>query len=162
MRAVLVLVVALVAGLIAWHYWTSEEDRIRARLAELASAAGTPADETPLARVGRLATLNRGLTDDARFEGGPGLPSLEGREAFVGFASQAAALGPYTITVEGADVTIDGMYATVQVTVRVSGLDDGPQRRRFDGQEFEVELKKPDDEWLVTRVTPLSALKPVG
>lgn len=162
MRLALVGVVLLVAAVVAWHYWPGEEDRIRARIVALASAASVAPDEAPLARVARLATLNRGLAEDARFDGGSGLPTLEGREAFIGFASQAAAIGPYTLTVEGMDVTVDGMYATVQLVVRVSGLDDGPQQRRFDGQEFQVELKKPADEWVVSRVTPLSALKPVG
>jgi hypothetical protein len=157
------IVLALIAGAGAWYFWPNQERRVRARLSELASAASAPAGESEVGRAARLAALTRSLTEDASFAGAPGLPAITGREALAGLASHAATiLAPYEISVVGVEITLDGIYATASMTIRVTGLDDAAVQRRFDGQELRLELVEQDNEWRVRRIEPLSALTPTS
>ena len=115
-----VLVVALVA---LWRYWPSDERASNASFRSMAAALQPAADETDVARVGRLAPLARGLSTDIRVEG----PTpLSGREQVMAAAMQAGRVAQrLAIVVRDVEMRVESSRttATALVTVAITGAD---------------------------------------
>ena len=139
---VTVLVVALVA---LWRYWPSDERQIQRLVQEMAGAVQPGADETDIARLGRLAPLAHALSADVVVEG----PTpARGRDQVMAVAMQGGRAAPrLSIVVRDVDIQVEPgrATATALVTVAISGGTTGrlgrhhrasarprPSRRRVD------------------------------
>jgi hypothetical protein len=149
-----VLVVALVA---LWRYWPSDEQRIQRLVQEIAVALQPAADETDVARIGRLAPLARGLSTDIHVEGPT---TLSGREQVMAAAMQAGRVAQrLAIVVRDIEIQVGPgrATATALVTVAISGGTTGSWD---DITELQLDLARHDEVWTVTRVAPVAALRP--
>ena len=152
-----VLVVALVT---LWRYWPSDEQRIQRLVQEIAVALRPAADETDVARIGRLAPLARGLSTDIRVEGPT---TLSGREQVMAAAMQAGRVAQrLAIVVRDIEISVASsrMTATALVTVAVTGADSVATGAWDDITELQLDLTRQNDVWLVRRVAPVAALRP--
>jgi len=151
---VTVLVVALVA---LWRYWPSDERQIQRHVQEMAGAVQPGADETDIARMGRLAPLARALSADVVVEG----PTpARGRDQVMAIAMQGGRAAPrLSIVVRDVDIQVEPgrATATALVTVAISGGTTGGWD---DITELQLDLARHDDVWTVTRVAPVAALRP--
>ena len=151
---VTVLVVALVA---LWRYWPSDERQIQRLVQEMAGAVQPGADETDIARMGRLAPLARALSPDVVVEG----PTpARGRDQVMAIAMQGGRVAPrLSIVVRDVDIQVEPgrAAATALVTAAISGGTTGGWD---DITELQLDLARHDDVWTVTRVAPVAALHP--
>jgi hypothetical protein len=161
MRQRVITVTVLVAALIAlWRFWPSDERRIQQLVQEIAVALQPVNGETDVARVTRLAPLVRGLAADVVVEGPA--PAV-GREQVVASVMQMARLAPHlSIVVRNIDVSVEPARAAARalVTVAITGEMPGATDVWRDITELEIGLTRHDDVWTVSRVAPVSPLRP--
>lgn len=163
---VVVYVIGLAVLASVWHWWPSDERRIRRLVGEMAAVFdGSPAG-AGLEGVARLAPLARALSPDVVVDGlAPdgtiADAALTGRDAVLGAAAGALRLVPdLLVDVEDVRVAVAPRVAdaTAIAGVVVSGsAADGGWR---DIRELRFELARHEDGWLVTRVTPVRPLRP--
>jgi len=154
---VTVLVLALV---VLWRFWPSDERRIQQLVQEMADALQPGAGESDLARVGRLAPLARALADDVVVDGPA---SARGRDQVMAAAMRAGRVTPQlTVIVRDVDVRVDPgrTTATALVTVSIAGVSDGAGGSWADITELQFDLRRHEDVWTVARVAPAPALRP--
>ena len=125
----------------------------------MAGAVQPGADETEIARLGRLAPLARALAADVVVEG----PSpAHGRDQVMAVAMQGGRAAPQlSIVVRDVEVQVElgRATATALVTVAISGVS-GATGGWNDITEFQLDLARHDDVWTVTRVAPVATLQP--
>jgi len=154
---VTVLVLALV---VLWRFWPSDERRIQQLVQEMADALQPGAGETDLARVGRLAPLARALDADVVVDGPA---SARGRDQVMAVVMQAGRVTPQlSVIVRDIDVRVEPgrTAATALVTVSIAGVSDGGGSGWDDITELQFDLKRHEDVWTVARVAPAPALRP--
>lgn len=158
-QRVLTITVLVVALVVLWRYWPSDERRIQQLVQSIADALEPAAAETDLSRVARLGPLARGLAADVVVEG----PTpAQGRDQVMAAALHVGRVAPtLSIVVRDIDVTVGPARtsATAIVTLAMSGTPDGAAGDWGDITELELNLTRRDDVWLVTRVAPVVVLR---
>lgn len=140
----------------ATFFWSSDEDRIRARLDQLAAAVRVGGGENPVFRQARLrGDFAEIFTKDARARVAEVAEGLQGRDALVGAATQLA--GPYQtadVSLGGVGVRIDraGVTAEVDATATLTGVMHGQPPRR-DERKVTFQLEKIDGDWMIVSAT---------
>ena len=160
---VIVFAVGLVLLLGIWHRWPSDERRIRQLVGEIAGTFDGRTAAGALERAARLAPLARALAPDVVVDGiapdgSPAESVLAGREAVMGAVAGALRLVPdLHISVEDVLVTVapQAPHATAVAGIVVSGGVGGWR----DVREVQFELVRHEEAWLVTRVSPVQALR---
>ena len=139
---------ALAVGVMVWVYgllFQGPEEEIRGRLDALAEAASVTPGETNLERMSRAVRLGRFVTEDvvvaARAPVGVDGVGFEFLNARIVLASDAGS-------------------ASVNVTVRGTGVDLVTGDVRVDAIELDMRWREVDDEWLVASVTEAESLPP--
>ena len=154
-RRIFTVTVLLAALCTLWRFWPSDERRIRELVQGMATALPRVTDETDLARLGRLAPIARGLAADVVVEG-PWL--ARGRQQVMAAAVQVGRLAPQlSIVVRNVEVTVDPARTAAKalVTVAITGVTSGTTATWNDISELQLDLRRHDDIWLVTRVAPV-------
>ena len=157
-RAVLVVVVAAAIGaVIALGYpvlFPSEERRIQKQLDELVETVNTPPPDG-MAALARAAKIGNAFATDVTVDFGDA-PPVHGRETIMGIASRLQDRAR-TVNVAIQDVNIvvgtDRTTADVDLTVVVR-MDDS-----IDAREFQVQMLKPEDRWLIGRAIAVKILQ---
>ena len=141
-----------VAGLVWALLGDSNEEKIRARLAQLAHAVGSKQGENLAFRALRLKkAFQEGLDSDVRFSASE-LPAASGLDALARIAAGAPRLfGDFDVTIDGPEITIDeaAHQATVLSQVTLTGLSD--QLRR-EARRVRFTLRERDGEWRVSSI----------
>jgi hypothetical protein len=156
----LVVLLACALGYVGYRVlWPSEEDRLHARLDELAGVASTPEVEGDLPRLARVQRIREYLAEDVlvRVEGGP---VFGGREAMMGALAQASSVGPVQLRVS--DVTVrmgpDQRAADVTATVEVRHQPRGGEDT-LDAREVEMTWVRPASSWLLSEAVAVKPLR---
>jgi hypothetical protein len=162
---VIVFAVGLALLLGIWQRWPSDERRIRRVVGEIAGPFDGRAAASDLERAARLAPLLRVLAPDVVVDGiAPdgrlADAALSGRDAVVAAAVGALRLAPeLNVSIEDVLVTVmpRASQATAVAGILISGR--GGEVMWQDVREVQFELARHEDSWLVTRVTPIQALR---
>jgi hypothetical protein len=164
-RAIAGGLLAVCVGGAAFLLWPSEASRVRARVVAAADAVSPRPGEGDIDRLARLTGLAKALSPDLVVEAEAGGPSIQGRGAVVGLASQLSASGgPLRIELTDLEVTLDddGSHAVVTAVAHVTSATAGGSpaggAERFDGDAIRLELARTVDGWLITRAAPAAAL----
>ena len=116
------------------------------------------ADETDVARIGRLAPLARGLSTDIRVEGPT---TLSGREQVMAAAIQAGRVAQrLAIVVRDIEISVASSRRTATALAIPLPSPAGISGAWDDITEFQLDLTRQNDVWLVSRVAPVAALRP--
>jgi len=153
--------VGLVAAAVGGYLFLTggEEKVIRNRIRDLATALSAPANEPPLARVGRLGPLRNYFTPDVAVElPGEGL-SLRGQDELLGLAGRAP-VPSSGIVVETGDIEVqiqsDRQTADARFPARI--LERGPDAAEsiLDARTVALTLVRRDRTWRISsaRIMP--------
>jgi hypothetical protein len=151
-RLALAVVIASLGLLGYVIFGGSDEDKILARLKELASAVETKPDETNV--VIRTARINgvfkEGLDPTVRFSA-PELESQSGiRELALLAAQVPQAYGDVTLSIGATDIHVEKTAARAVSQVTLTGTRGGELRREERSVRFE--LRRSDGEWRVNAI----------
>jgi hypothetical protein len=155
------LVVAVFAAYFAYQWWFNPNRAIQRQLGRLAAALSTPATETPVERVARLARIRSALSNEVRVRLETSGPELVTRDAVVGALQRwTPPPGGMNVDVVDVQVTMDTpttarAYLTVEMTSR---RPQDPQPT-LATREAQVALELEDGTWVVTAAAPNESLQ---
>lgn len=157
MRAAALTAGVLAVAAAAWLAWTRDERQVRALVHELADAVSVPAPDPELARIGRMAAIQRGVAAGVVVIDARNVTIVSGREPLLALAGQASTHGPRRVEIQGLEVTLDegrqhAVAAGMASITRPGGAAEA------DVAEFRLELARGEGGWAVTRVEAVSAL----
>lgn len=112
----MLLAAILLAGW--WWLFPTVERQVRAASRELADAVSSPATESDVARLARLARASRYLAPDIAVEAAGGTARLDGREAVIAALNRIGQNGEMSVTFGPMTVAVDD--ASDRATVRTS------------------------------------------
>jgi phosphoribosylformylglycinamidine synthase len=152
------LIAAGLIGLVyAIFFWSSDEDQIRARLAQLADTVRISDGElNPVVRHGRIRQeFAEIFVKEVRAEVSELSEGLHGRNELAAAATQVA--GAYRsadVSFGGVDIRIDrsGMTADVNASATVTGAQHGQPVRR-DERQVSFQFEKIDGDWKIVSLT---------
>ena len=148
-RLGLALVAASLALLAYVVFGGSDEDKVLARLREVARAVETRSDETnPLLRTARInGVFKEALEPDVTFTA-PELGSVSGARALAVLAAEASAnFGDVTLSVGATDIHVEGAVAHAVSQVTLTGARGGELRREQRNVRFE--LRRTSGDWRI-------------
>ena len=152
-RRVALALVVVSAAVLAWVVWGgSDEDKILARIKELARAVETRPDETNvLARTARInGVFKEALEPNVTFSA-PELPSQMGSRPLALLAGQAPqSFGDVTLSVGATDIHVDHAVAHAVSQVTLTGSQGGELRREQRNVRFE--LARHGGDWRVAAI----------
>jgi hypothetical protein len=160
-RQLAALLAAITAILLAAACaWWDERAAIRERLDACRDLANTPASDG-IGTMTRAGEIGRCFTDDVTVDLGRGAAPISGREMLMGMAAR---LLPRTseYRLEFADLSValapDEQSATVRLTAEFIKREPG-SRQSMDAREFELAMRREDEEWRIARVTAIQTLR---
>jgi hypothetical protein len=137
-----------------------EEAAIRSRLRDLAGEANKPAAEG-LALLAHAASIGDYFTADTVVDLGAGSTPIQGREMLIGMVARLQPrTAAYRVEIDDVEVRLAedgesaGVAATVIVTPRQRGTDEGA-----DAREFALTLTKTGGDWRIARMTAVQTLR---
>jgi hypothetical protein len=149
-RRLALALVAVSAAVLAYVVWGgSDEDKILARLKELAHALETRPDETNvLARTARInGVFKEALEPNVTFSA-PELPGTTGIRPLALLAGQAPeSFGDVTVSVGATDIHVEGALAHAVSQVTLTGARGGELRR--EQRNVRIELRRAGTDWRV-------------
>ncbi len=153
-RRGIAVALAVVAGVVAYLWWPSEERRVRTRVEALADAVSVPPKEADLARLARAQRFRGWLLDDARVEFEQAeWPPVVGRDAIAALVARPWSQAAGGLKVELQDLTIaigeDRASADARFTARIVSLDPSGEPATVDGRMVSVTFRRVGGEWLV-------------
>jgi hypothetical protein len=146
---VVVVFVAL-AGYFGYQWWLNPARAAKQRLGEVAFVLSVPANETDIARVGRLAQLRKYLDEDLRLKIGG--EEIRSRDAALGIAAgwkPPAGSGD----VHFADVQLfieSDTAAHAYLAVELASLDKESGHSTVDSRDASVSMARKNGEWVIT------------
>jgi hypothetical protein len=146
---VVVVFVAL-AGYFGYQWWLNPARAAKQRLGEVAFVLSVPANETDIARVGRLAQLRKYLDEDLRLKIGG--EEIRSRDAALGIAAgwkPPAGSGD----VHFADVQLfieSDTAAHAYLAVELASLDNESGHSTVDSRDASVSMARKNGEWVIT------------
>lgn len=163
----LVSVVALVSlvavAVSAYRWWSSDERAVKNRLADVAATLTSPAHDTAVARLARIARLRGFLAEDIRVHAGAATtPEIRSRDAVLALLARSIpSPGGMTVEFVDAQVTLEpgGEGARVYLTAKVSGRDPRTGEPTLDAREANVNLAKRAGDWVITNVETVETLQ---
>ena len=150
------LVLAVVGAVAAVGYpvlFPSEERRIRARLDRLVETVNAPPTDG-IDALARAARIGNAFTPDVVVDFGEG-PPTRGRETIMAVASRLQDRArTVKVSIQDVDIIVSSerSSADVDLTVIVTTSDS------TDAREFQVQMLKPDDTWLISRASAVRVL----
>jgi hypothetical protein len=151
-RIALGVVIASLALLAYVIFGGSDEDKILARLKEVASAVETKTDETNvLFRTARINGVFKEALDPNVAFSAPELPSQHGISNLAKLAAQAPeAFGDITLAIGATDIHVEKSAARAVSQVTLTGSRGGELRRERRNVRFE--LVRSSGEWRVSAI----------
>jgi hypothetical protein len=145
------IVIAALAGYFTYQWWFNPARAIKQRLGQVAAALSVPAPDSDIARLERLAQLQKYLADDVRIEvaGAPLISSREAALALIGAFHPAP--GGVDVHFVDTQVTVDSAdQGRAFLTVEVTTPDRQTGERTVDSREAAVTLALRRGEWVIT------------
>jgi hypothetical protein len=145
-----VVVFAALAGYFGYQWWLNPARAAKQRLGEVAFVLSVPANETDIARVGRLAQLRKYLDEDLRLKIGG--EEIRSRDAALGIAAgwkPPAGSGD----VHFADVQLfieSDTAAHAYLAVELASLDKESGHSTVDSRDASVSMARKNGEWVIT------------
>jgi ketosteroid isomerase-like protein len=152
-RRLAVLSIVVSAALLAYVAWGgSDEDKILARLKELARAIETRTDETNVVlRTARINGIFKQALEPAVTFTAPELEAQTGIRPLAVLAGQAPeSFGDVTVSVGATDIHIEGSIAHAVSQVTLTGSRGGELRR--DQRNVRFELRRSSGDWRVNAI----------
>jgi hypothetical protein len=160
LRILLLLVIAWLLLLGYWHFFPSEETRIRRRLEGLARAVSTSPNPSPLANLADANEVTGFFARDVEISvevPGAGRHTFTGREEVIQ-AAVAARSNSRSVKIEFLDIMVrlqtDKQSAVADLTAKVTQAGE----RDFEVQELKFQMKKADGDWQIARVETVRTL----
>ena len=154
----------MVFVVLAWagYSWRSSDERvIRSRLADVAATLSSPARDTDVGHLARIARLRGYLAEDIHIRAGTA-QEMASRDAVLALAARWI-LPPGGLTVEFVDVQVTlepgGAGARVYLTAKLSGRDPRTGEPTVDAREANVNLAKRRGDWVITSVETVETLQ---
>lgn len=150
------VILAVVLAIVAVGYpvlFPSPQRQIQKRLDELVQAINTQAEG--LDAMTKAVKIGHAFTEDVTVDFGDG-PPVHGRETLMALAARLQDRArSLNIALRDIDIAVgsDKTTAEVALTVTVSSDDS------LDAREFQVEMVKPADRWLIARATGVRVLQ---
>ena len=157
---IVAVVIALVAGLATWFWWSGDERAIRKQLALIEEAGSKVENEPPMEALVKATQMAALFNDPCRLtvemahhEGSYARKQIQDRILLVRslFIQVAVTLHDTAIG------RIENKTTTVRGTIRLRGKATGEPIA--DIQEFKAEMAKIDGKWLFTSVTIVEVLE---
>ena len=155
-------VVLLLAIVLGYRWWTSDERAIKKQLAAVAESLTVAPNEGSLGPVSRVAMLRRTLAPDIRVSAGPssggepaggGAHSLVGRDAVLGAASRWAPPGGVTVDFVNVRVQVSddrgSAHVSCTATMTSPGASGAPT---VDARDVTIDFTRIEGAWLVSVV----------
>ena len=160
-RAIVVLVVAAIAG--AWFlYARSDPQRpIKARLQSLSELVNRNAVDG-LGAASSAVQLGAFLTEDVDVELGRGATPIRGRDTVIGMAARLQTrTAAFRLRFEdmSVDLAADGQTANVHLTAEFIGKNVNGGGESLDAREFTIGMRLVGDNWQIAKVTAVDTLK---
>jgi hypothetical protein len=152
-RTLLAGVAAGWIGIIGWLVLSdSDEEKIRARLDELAQALSSAPDENMAFRGLRLKALfEKALEQNVRFDA-PELPATSGAQELAQMAASAPRFfGELEVSVGDTEISIDEKKTEARAVSEVTASGSSEELRR-DTRRVRFLLRKRDGDWRVARI----------
>jgi hypothetical protein len=160
LRVVAFVVIGWLLLLGYWHFFPSQETRIRRMFGELARVVSVSPNSSPLANLATANELAGLFTRDVEINldvPGVGRHTFNGREEIIQ-AAVAARSNSRGVKVEFLDLNVKldagKESATVDLTAKVTQTGE----HDFGVQELKFQLKRVDGEWRITRVDTVHTL----
>jgi ketosteroid isomerase-like protein len=149
-------------GFWGWHwFFPSPQQIMRKRLSELAIAASISPNEAPLTRFAKIQRVASFFTDDAVVMldvTGRSMQAFNGREE-IRRAAMGARSMLTSMKVQFVDINIE-LHPDKQTSLaRLTVTANLPGEKLPEVQELEVDFKKADRDWLITRVQSVKTLR---
>ena len=145
-----VLVFLALFSYFAYQWWFNPARAAKHRLGEVAAVLSVPANETDIARIGRLAQLRKYLDDDLRLR--IGADEIRSRDTAVAIAAgwrPKAGSGD----VHFADVQLfieSDTAAHAYLAVELTSLDSESGHATVDSRDASVSMARKNGEWVIT------------
>jgi hypothetical protein len=163
--AAVVLLLAIVLG---YRWWTSDERAIRKQLTAIAESLTVTPNEGSLGPVTRVAMLRRMLAPDVRVTAGPASPdgdaagagahSLVGRDAVLGAASRWAAPGGVKVDFVNVRVQLSDDRGSARVSCTATTTSPGASGEpAVDARDVRIDFTRIEGAWLVSFVDVTAA-----
>ncbi len=152
-RRLALALIAVSAAVLAYVVWGgSDEDKILARLKDVARAVETRPDETNvLARTARINGVFKDALEPGVTFSAPELPAETGIRSLAVLAGQAPQrFGDLTVSVGATDIHVEGAIAHAVSQVLLTGSRGGELRREQRNVRFE--LRRSGGNWRVGAV----------
>ena len=161
-------VVLLLAIVLGYRWWTSDERAIKKQLSAIAESLTVAPNEGSLGPVTRVAMLRRTLAPDVRVSAGPsstgsdtagaGAHTLAGRDAVLGAASRWAPPGGVKVDFVNVRVEVsdDGATARVSCTATMAS-PGGSGATTVDARDVTIDFTRIEGAWLVSAVDVTAA-----
>ncbi|MCL1980824.1 MAG: nuclear transport factor 2 family protein [Proteobacteria bacterium] len=154
------VIIALVAGLAAWFWWSGDERAIRKQLARIEAVGSKTETEPPVEGLVKATQLAALFSDPCRFtvqegrhEGSYGRKRTQEHILMIRSWFAQVAVTLHDIIIE----RIENKTAAVRGTIRLQGKDTGGALA--EAQEFTAEMAKIEGKWLFTSVTFIEVLE---
>lgn len=167
-RATVRLIVLIAtAVLVVWLGWRwlmpNDEAEIRAVLQRIEEGvSGTV--EGDVSRLARAARLRDEFAPDVTVDAGAPYSRITGREAIIGSAARLGGAGrSLALRFDDVEITVDDGGQRAQANLTAEGrVTDPTGSQSFDARELNVEFRRLESRWVVSAVTLVRALEPVG
>ena len=160
LRVAALLVIGWLLLLGYWHFFPSQETRIRRMLGDLARVVNTSPNSSPIAKLAAANELAGFFAKDVEINvnvPGAGQHTFSGREEIIQAAAAAQSYSR-SVKVEFLDIIVrlqtDKQSAVADLTAKITQAGE----REFDVQELKFRIKKVDREWRITRVETVRTL----
>jgi hypothetical protein len=148
------VVFAALTGYFVYQWWFNPNRMVKARLGDIAAALSSPAGETDLGRVTRLAQLRALATAEVhvRVGGNGNGRDLASRDEVLGALSAfKPAAGGWSVDFVDADVLVSADdTARAYVTADVTTMDPQTGQQALDSRDVTFSFVRRDGSWLVS------------
>ena len=153
-RIIVLAVIGWMLLLGYWHFFPSQETRIRRMFGELARVVSISPNSSPLANLAAANELASFFTKDVEINldvPGVGRHTFTGREEIIQ-AAVAARSNSRSVKVEFLDINVKLDAGKESATVDLTAKVTQPAEHDFSVQELKFQLQKVDGEWRIARV----------
>jgi hypothetical protein len=145
------VVFAVLIGYFGYQAWLNPARAVKRRLGEVAATLSTPAGESQMSRVVRLAQLRRYLAENIHVRAGTSGRELTSRDQVLAIAAVwKPSEGGWDVHFADLHITVESdaaarAYLTVEVTT-----PDPQGRPTVDARDATVALARQNGEWVIT------------
>ena len=149
--AYVVIAFGLIAVYLGYQLWFNPARAVKRRLGEIAATLSIPANDTPIARVARMAQLRHYLAENVHVHDGTTGLDLSPRDVVLSVVGAwTPPRGGWDVQFVDAQIIVESdTSARSNLTVEINGHDRVTGEATLDTREAVVTLVKQDGEWVI-------------